>query len=75
MSRTRRRNPYRLAEGKIARDGRITLASTPGWWVRLHMNRPKRRLNRHLCACIKAGVEPGLLPWPPGNRKPHFYFW
>lgn len=75
MSRTHRRDPYRLEKGKIFRDGRITMASTPGWWVHEYMNMPKRRLNRDLCRRFKVGAEAEFLPWPTGNRKPQWYYW
>lgn len=75
MSRTRRRDPYYLEKGKNYRDGHITMASTPSWWVRLYMNRPKRRLNKRLCCLVNKGVGAECLPWPTGNRKPHLYYW
>lgn len=49
--------------------------STPGWWVRTTMNRPRRRLNRHLCGLVVKGREPDALLWPVGGRKPHVYYW
>lgn len=49
--------------------------STPNWWVREFMNRPRRRENRHLCRLIKFGCDPDLMIWPLGNRKPHRYYW
>jgi len=49
--------------------------STPGWWVRQFMNRPRRHLNHDLCRKVLRGDDPEGLVWPPGNRKPHRYFW
>lgn len=49
--------------------------STPGRWVCVHMNRPRRHRNRALCRCVVQGREPEQLIWPLGNRKPHVYYW
>lgn len=49
--------------------------STPGRWVRAHMNRPRRHINRQLCDLVAAGNDPDTMVWPLGNRKPHFYYW
>lgn len=49
--------------------------STPGHWVRDHMNRPRRRQNRRLCHLVTRGHDPEGLAWPLGNRKPHVYYW
>lgn len=49
--------------------------STPGWWVRVHMNRPRRRANRELCRLMALGHDPDAINLPLGNRKPHVYYW
>ena len=51
------------------------VSSTPGWWVSLYMNRPKRRENRRLCREIVAGTVPESMAFPLGNRRPHVYYW
>lgn len=75
MSRTYRRDPDNPECGKAARDGRITLSSTPGWWVSLHMNRPKRRENTRLCRQVLSGAQADDLIWPMGNHRPHIWYW
>jgi len=49
--------------------------STPSWWTKLFMNRPKRRLNKRLCQKVERGVHPDEIVWPVGNRKPHEWYW
>lgn len=49
--------------------------STPKWWRKLHMTRPKRRDNKFACARIMKGDDPDGIPFPLGNRKPHVYYW
>lgn len=49
--------------------------STPGWWVHLTMNKPRRRLTRHLCRLVSKGREDEEFAWPLGSRKPHVYYW
>lgn len=48
---------------------------TPGWWVNLFMNRPKRRANKRLCQKVMAGDCAENMAFPPGSRKPHHYYW
>lgn len=47
---------------------------TPGWWVNLYMNRPKRRANKYICHLILQGEDPDSLAFPLGNHKPHRYY-
>lgn len=75
MSRTYRRDPYKPWDGKTFRDGTITMASTPHWWIDLYMNKPKRRNNDRLCHRVLKGDDPDNMAWPLGNRKPHIYYW
>lgn len=75
MARTFRRDPYALWQGKTCYDGHRTLASTPAWWVRDRMNKPKRRENARLCGHILKGADSENISWPLGRRKPHIYFW
>lgn len=49
--------------------------STPAYWVRDHMNRPRRRQNRQICRLVTRGHDPEGFSWPLGNRKPHVYYW
>lgn len=51
-------------------------SQTPGWWVRLFMNRPKRAAIHRLERKILLGVlDPDSTYWPLGSRKPHSYYW
>ena len=49
--------------------------STPGWWVREHMNQPRWRIHRHLCHQVALGHDPEAMVWPLGNHRPHVYYW
>lgn len=49
--------------------------STPGWWVRKQMNRPRRYVHHRLCRLALLGHDHDAIVWPPGNHKPHKYFW
>ncbi|WP_411888377.1 hypothetical protein [Hydrocarboniphaga effusa] len=49
--------------------------STPGWWVRLQVNRPRRHENRYLCHRVLRGFDPEGMTWPLGSHKPHVYYW
>ncbi len=75
MARTFRRDPHALEKGKTFRDGHLTFSHTPGWWVKLYMNRPKRRKNARLCNRVLKGHDPESIAWPVGNRKPHEWYW
>lgn len=75
MARTYRRDPYNLKKGKTFRDGHKTMASTPSWWVREFMNKPKRRRNKMLCCSVVKGASSENIAWPLGNHKPHIYYW
>lgn len=66
-------------DGRLLRKYRRTympnLASTPRWWRKLYMTRPKRRANRLVCQRVLQGVDPDCLVMPLGNYKPHTYYW
>lgn len=49
--------------------------STPGWHIRMWMNKPQRR-KHHLQekACLKA-IDIEEVDFPELGRKPHIYFW
>ena len=49
--------------------------STPKWWRKLHMTRPKRREDAYLCMRIIKGDDPEGIAFPLGNHKPHVYYW
>lgn len=50
--------------------------STPGWWVSLHMTRPRRRANKALCQKLLRGdIGCEEVVFPLGNHKPHEYYW
>lgn len=61
LKRTYRRPPWSMA--------------TPSWFVREHMNIPRRRANRLLCRWVELGHDPEAIVWPLGNHKPHEYYW
>ena len=63
---------YRKYTGKVSNP---FPNGTPSWWTNLYMNRPKRRMNKHLCQKIVSGVHPDELVFPLGNSKPHEYYW
>ena len=67
----------RDARGRLKRGyrGPNRVMSTPGYWVRLHMNRPRRHENRSLCYRVTLGDDPDGMIWPLGCHKPHKYFW
>lgn len=48
---------------------------TPKWWRRLFMTRPWRHANAACCARIIKGSDPDGMAFPPGNHKPHAYYW
>ncbi len=48
---------------------------TPRWWRKLHMTRPRRRDNIHICHLVLKGHDPDGLVFPLGNHKPHIYYW
>jgi len=66
-------------DGKLLRKYRRTytpnFASTPRWWRKLFMTRPRRRENRRACKRALRGVGPDSLILPLGNCKPHKYYW
>jgi hypothetical protein len=67
----------RGADGRLLRKFRRPPypQSTPGWWTKLHMTRPKRRENARVCLLVLKGDDPDGLTFPLGNRKPHEYYW
>jgi len=48
---------------------------TPKAWRKLHMTRPRRRKTRALCQLVEKGFSADAVNFPPGNRKPHVYYW
>jgi hypothetical protein len=66
-------------DGRLLREYRRTYmpnyASTPKWWRKLFMTRPKRRANQLVCKRVLQGVDPDSLILPLGNYKPHKYYW
>lgn len=52
--------------------------STPGWWIRLCMNRPQRRagsLWERKLITTKNILDIDLIHTPSYSRKPHIYYW
>ncbi|AHF77889.1 Phage protein [Sodalis praecaptivus] len=54
----------------------VNYGNSPGWWVNLFMNRPRRRKNKALCRAIMQGCRDyDGVAFPLGNSKPHVYYW
>ncbi len=54
----------------------VDYGNSPGWYVKLFMNRPRRRQNKSLCRNILQGrKEYDETAFPLGNSKPHVYYW
>lgn len=48
--------------------------TTPGWWIRLKMNGPQRKLaNKQTRLAVNTDVEE--VDIADCGRKPHIYFW
>ena len=66
-------------DGRLLRKYRRTympnFGSTPRWWRKLYMTRPKRHENRLVCKRVLQGIDPDCLVTPLGNHKPHTYYW
>lgn len=45
----------------------------PRHWRKVHMTRPRRRVEKGLCRRVIGGASDQV--WPLGNRRPHEYFW
>ena len=55
----------------------LWLQSTPGWWVRMMMTKPQRRI-ASMWQRNAEKLPPDALEsagQPPHGRKPHIYFW
>lgn len=54
----------------------IHYGSTPGWWVKLFMTRPRRREEALLCRLLEKGsIDADEAVFPLGNHKPHKDYW
>lgn len=49
--------------------------TTPGWWIRLTMNRPERREHHLLEKKILREIDIEDVDFPDLGRKPHVYYW
>jgi hypothetical protein len=50
--------------------------TSPGWWVRLYMNRPKRHKDKAMIGMVIAGaIDAEAAVFAVGNRRPHKYYW
>jgi hypothetical protein len=85
MSRTHNTKPWRFREygnrswtgenePKLPKrvDTEWHWMSTPGWWIRMMMNRPKRACENQSLHCI---VELETFDFVDTGRKPHKYYW
>jgi hypothetical protein len=49
---------------------------TPGWWVTIFMNRPKRHHDARLLDAVCADkVDADEALYELGNHRPHIYYW
>jgi hypothetical protein len=49
--------------------------TTPGWWIRLTMNRPERREHHLLEKKVLREIDIEDVDFPDLGRKPHIYYW
>ena len=49
--------------------------STPGWWVKMMMNRPERREHHLLEKKVLREINIEDVDFPDLGRKPHIYYW
>ena len=47
--------------------------SEPKWWNKAYHIKPRRAENKKLIHRVLRGDYEQT--WPPGNRKPHAYYW
>lgn len=52
-------------------------SSTPSWWTRITMNRPRRRENRMYESVVKFVKIESLIDYEPflNWKKPYVYYW
>ncbi len=74
MTNTYRRKIDEHHFGKKFRDGHRQM-TTPQWWIKDYMTKPRRRESTRLCYSIIKGEDPENIAWPLGNKKPHIYYW
>lgn len=51
----------------------VNYCATPGWWVRMYMERPMRR-EVHMLEAKLRGAQDLELMWPR-DKRPHLYYW
>lgn len=73
MSRTRHHG--KKAKSLTFGDSERWLSQTPGWWIRLMMTRPQRRLAAVWQRKAETSRDLSALDDPPHGRKPHKYYW
>ena len=72
----KRKRPKAASRAQRALPHGSRMGEAPGHWVRLRMTRPARRRTRRLLAGAAATAEGwDALALPPGNRRPHPYWW
>lgn len=49
--------------------------STPGWWIKMTMNRPERRGAHLLEKKVLCTPDIEEVDFPDLGRKPHIYYW
>ncbi len=49
--------------------------STPGWWVKMTMNRPERREHHLLERKVLREIDIEDVDFPDLGRKPHIYYY
>lgn len=73
MSRTKHHGGK--AKQKEFGDNWCWMQSTPGWWIRLMMQKPQRRLASVWQRNAEKSIDVSDIDKPPHGRKPHWYFW
>lgn len=58
-----------------ARSNVKSMSSWPKWWDVLFHTRPRRREEREIEKKLLKGDDPDSAIFPPGNHKPHNYYW
>lgn len=76
MSRTHHHGWIKYKPWMKHRAGYYWASQTPGWWVRLFMNKPKRAAIHRLERKIETDrADADSVTFPLGSRKPHSYYW
>lgn len=67
--------PGVLTKKRRTKDYEYHWMSTPGWWIRLKMNRPQRRAGKLWERRVIFENDLEETDPPSVSRKPHIYYW